>query len=210
MISKTHIYNEETYQQVVDNIDDVLFIVSPDWKTVYFVSPSYEEVWGKTRESLSEHPLSWTDSLHPDDRKNVFQHIEEGSQGSFNNIAFPDYRIIKPDGSVRWIEARGAPIHNEKGDIYRVVGIAVDITNRKQIEEERENLITSLQCAMDEIGTLRGIVPICSYCKDIRDREGAWHQMEAYITRHTDAAFSHGVCPKCLPTVRSEIDRGYT
>jgi len=196
--------NNEIYDQVINNINEVLFIISPDWKTVYFVSPSYEEVWGKTCESLLEHPFSWTDSLHPDDQKKVFQYIEEKSRGDLGDIRFPDYRVVKPDGSIRWIQARGVPILNENGEIYRIAGIAVDISERKEMEEERDNLIKSLQEALNEIKTLKGIIPICSYCKSIRDNEGAWDKIEAYLAKHSDAAFSHGICPKCLAKARSE------
>ena len=205
MINKELENSEQIYQQVIDNINEVLFIISPDWQTVYFVSPSYKDTWGKTCESLIEQPLSWADSLHPDDRKKVFQYIEEKSGGDLSDINFPDYRIVKPDGSIVWIQARGVPILNEKGEIYRVAGIAVDITTRKHMEAESENLIKSLQDALHEIKTLRGIIPICSYCKNIRDNDGAWDKVEAYIAKHSDAEFSHGICPKCLVKARSEI-----
>jgi len=79
-----------------------------------------------------------------------------------------------------------------------------DITERKQVEQERESAIKKLEKALTEIKTLRGIIPICSYCKVIRNDEGAWEQLEAYITHHSDAQFSHGICPKCLEKARSE------
>lgn len=62
----------------------------------------------------------------------------------------------------------------------------------------------NLQKALEEVNSLRGIIPICSYCHEIRDDEGAWEQMEAYITKHSDATFSHGICPKCIVNARSE------
>lgn len=61
-----------------------------------------------------------------------------------------------------------------------------------------------LEKALDEVKTLQGIIPICSYCHNIRDDEGAWNQLDAYIHKHSNAVFSHGICPKCLPKVRSE------
>ena len=204
MINKKLHYNEQLCQEVIEHLNEVLFIISPDWQTVYFVSPSYEDTWGKTCESLLENPLSWTESIHPTDRKKIFQYIEEKSQGDLNDIQFPDYRIVKPDGSIIWIEARGVPILNEKGEIYRIAGIAVDISKRKQIEKDRDNLIQSLQNAIDEIKTLKGIIPICSYCKSIRDNEGAWDRIEAYLAKHSDAEFSHGICPKCLSKARTD------
>lgn len=73
----------------------------------------------------------------------------------------------------------------------------VDISIRKAVEKEREGLIAELTRALDTIKTLRGIVPICSHCKKIRDDRGYWNKLEAYIEKHSDAAFSHGMCPEC-------------
>jgi PAS domain S-box-containing protein len=78
-----------------------------------------------------------------------------------------------------------------------VFGVVQDITERKRIEEERERLIDELQHALEQVKTLKGIVPICAACKKIRDDRGYWEQVEAYVTRHTDAQFSHGICPEC-------------
>ncbi|MGV1099507.1 response regulator transcription factor [Thiovibrio sp. JS02] len=78
---------------------------------------------------------------------------------------------------------------------------SLDILARKAQEryhQERENLITKLRAALEEIKTLQGILPICSFCKNIRNDQGYWEQVEAYISRHTDAEFSHSVCPDCL------------
>ncbi len=72
-----------------------------------------------------------------------------------------------------------------------------EIERRKQLEKEKESLIHSLQKALQEVKTLRGILPTCSYCKDIRDEDGEWHQLEAYIQKHSDAQFSHGICESC-------------
>ena len=78
-----------------------------------------------------------------------------------------------------------------------VFGVVQDITDRKRIEEERERLIVELRQALEQVRTLRGIVPICSSCKKIRDDRGYWEQVEAYVAKHTDAKFSHGICPDC-------------
>jgi PAS domain S-box-containing protein len=79
-----------------------------------------------------------------------------------------------------------------------VFGVVQDITERKRIETERETLILQLQSAIEHIKTLKGIVPICASCKKVRDDEGFWEQVEAYLSRHTDVRFSHGICPDCL------------
>jgi glucose-6-phosphate 1-dehydrogenase len=79
-----------------------------------------------------------------------------------------------------------------------IYGVARDITPRKQAEEERERLLEELQTALAEVKTLRAFLPMCSYCKRIRDDEDYWHSVEAYISKHTNTQFSHGICPACL------------
>ncbi len=79
-----------------------------------------------------------------------------------------------------------------------IVVIYQDITKKKQSEEEREILITDLQNALNEVNRLRGLIPICSHCKKIRNDTGSWEQLESYITEHSEAVFSHGICPNCL------------
>jgi PAS domain S-box-containing protein len=80
----------------------------------------------------------------------------------------------------------------------KVFGVVQDITQRKRIEAEREALIQELQRAIEQVKTLKGIVPICANCKKIRDDRGFWEQVEAYVSKHTDAEFSHGICPDCM------------
>ena len=83
------------------------------------------------------------------------------------------------------------------GDEKYYTGIIRDISKRKQIEEERNHLIESLQDSLAKIKTLSGMLPICASCKKIRDDKGYWNQIEAYLSKHSEAEFSHGICPGC-------------
>jgi len=82
-----------------------------------------------------------------------------------------------------------------------------DIAERRRAENEKEKLIYQLQDALAEVTTLSGLLPICSSCKKIRDDEGYWNQIESYIQRHSDAQFSHGICPDCAEKLYPEICR---
>jgi PAS domain S-box-containing protein len=73
-----------------------------------------------------------------------------------------------------------------------------DISQQKQAEREREALIADLQSALAELKVLRGIIPVCSFCKKVRDDKGYWEQVEVYITKNSEADVSHGICPECL------------
>ena len=128
--------SEERFRQLAENVRDVFWIGSPDWKEVLYISPTYEEVWCRSCESLYQQPHSWLDAVAEEDRERVIAEIDKKSAGDLSEPEFPEYRVVRPDGSVRWILARAFPIHNECGEIYRIAGIAEDITERKQAEEE--------------------------------------------------------------------------
>jgi DNA repair exonuclease SbcCD ATPase subunit len=86
------------------------------------------------------------------------------------------------------------------------IALQKEIDERKQIEKEREKLISELQMAMGEVKKLSGFLPICSSCKNIRDDEGYWNQIENYIRDHSEAEFSHSICPECVKKLYSDLE----
>ncbi len=92
-----------------------------------------------------------------------------------------------------------------QGDLW-MISVIHDITGRKRAEVERERLVGELQKALSEVKKLSGMLPICSNCKKIRDDQGYWNQVESYIRKHTDAEFSHGICPDCAKSLYPEYD----
>jgi PAS domain S-box-containing protein len=90
------------------------------------------------------------------------------------------------------------PATDEDGNIFGGVVLSQNITAQRKSENDRAELITRLQLAFDDVKQLTGMLPICASCKKIRDDTGYWHQVEAYIGSHTDAEFTHGMCPECL------------
>jgi PAS domain S-box-containing protein len=104
---------------------------------------------------------------------------------------------VLPSGEKGWLLVSKMPLRDTEGKIIGLVGISHDITERKRIEEEKDKLVSDLQKALSEVKTLRGFLPICSNCKKIRDDKGYWNQIESYIRDHSDAEFSHGICPEC-------------
>ncbi|MEW6711421.1 MAG: hypothetical protein AB1403_16470, partial [Candidatus Riflebacteria bacterium] len=87
-----------------------------------------------------------------------------------------------------------------------IEGFISDISESKRLESEREELISSLRHAVSEIKELRGILPICSSCKKIRNDHGYWERIESYLHQHTKAEFSHGICPDCAKTLYPEFN----
>lgn len=96
------------------------------------------------------------------------------------------------------MEVHGYPIFDDQNNIAEMIEFAIDISERKNQEAEKEKLIGELQQALEQIKTLSGIVPICMHCKGIRDDKGYWKQLEKYISDHSDVQFSHSICDKCL------------
>jgi PAS domain S-box-containing protein len=106
--------------------------------------------------------------------------------------------VIDGEGQKHFLLTTKLPFRDEQNQIIGLIGIGRDITKRKMVEEERERLIKELQDAVADIKVLSGLVPICSSCKKIRDDKGYWTQLEGYIQAHSQAKFSHGVCPDCM------------
>jgi hypothetical protein len=104
--------------------------------------------------------------------------------------------VAGPDGKL-WFEAHISPIKETEGQLRMVAWVAFNITELKTALFEKNSSINKLECALNEIKTLRGIIPICTHCKNIRADDESWQLIETYISEHSDAEFSHGICPEC-------------
>lgn len=124
---------EERFRQLAEHIREVFWLTDPQKNEILYISPGYEEIWGRSCQSLYASPRSWLDCIHPEDRQAV---LDAALQKQVSGIYDEEYRIVRPDGSVRWIWDRAFPIRDEEGVIYRIAGIAEDITNRKLAEDE--------------------------------------------------------------------------
>ena len=154
------------------------------------LNPAWERTFGYSREELMSKPF--IDFVHPDDRERTLNQnaaVRSGGQArSFEN------RYMCKDGSFRWLRWNASPDAGEKV----IYSVARDVTETKRADAEREQLVTELQTALREVRTLREILPICSYCRKIRDDENYWDTVESYVAKHTSSRFSHSICPDCL------------
>jgi PAS domain S-box-containing protein len=108
-----------------------------------------------------------------------------------------EFEMTGLKGRRLWLETRAVPLLDDKGAIHASLGITRDITDNKAQEQEQAALVEELQDALRNVKTLRGFLPICAACKKIRDDRGYWKQIESYISDHSNAVFSHGICPDC-------------
>ena len=182
------------------DLDDRFFALSIDMLCIahfsgYFkkLNPAWEKTLGYSREELLSMPMF--EFVHPDDRERTLDQNRKVRSGG-QALAFENRYRCK-DGSYKWLQ------WNATADLDHEViySVAHDITERKQAEHEREQLVQKLQAALAEVRELQKILPICMYCKSIRDDENYWQTVDSYISHHTNTRFSHGICPTCYKNV---------
>lgn len=122
--------SEKMFRQLAETIDSVFWICDPHGEKIYYVSPAYEKVWGRSCREIYEQPQSFLESIYSEDRERVILALTKQASGEYEE----EYRIVQPNGEIRWIYDRGFPIVNDKGEIDRITGIATDITERKRAE----------------------------------------------------------------------------
>lgn len=124
--------SEMRFRQVAENTREVIWLTDIARKKIIYISPNYEQVWGRTCQSLYDSPRAWAESVHPEDRARALTAAatKQGS-GDYDET----YRIIRPDGTVRWIRARALPVKDEAGRPIRIAGVAEDVTERRILED---------------------------------------------------------------------------
>jgi PAS domain-containing protein len=113
-------------------------------------------------------------------------------------IEYRDTYLVSKDRKVVPVEGNIALLYNKKGDVIGGVGVIRDVTERRRAEREREKIIQELQDALANVKKLSGLLPICGSCKSVRDDSGYWTRIEKYIRDHSEADFSHSICPECM------------
>ncbi|MGB7749688.1 MAG: PAS domain S-box protein [Verrucomicrobiia bacterium] len=161
---------------------------------IEYVNPKFIALTGYTlAEVLGKNPrVLKSGEKSPEAYRELWETIKAGKEwsGEFHNK--------KKNGELYWEFASISPIRDPAGRVTHYVAVKEDITARKQTEAERDRLIQDLQNALAHVKSLSGLLPICAGCKKIRDDKGYWSQVESYIQSHSEAKFSHGMCPDCL------------
>ncbi len=121
--------SELRFHQLADNLDVVFWLIEPDCSELVYLSPAYEKVWGRSTKTLANNMNALLDDVYPPDRETTFRHMVDYTvETTF------EFRVVRPDGELRWIQARQFPVRNQTGKIYRVAAIAADVTVEKQIQ----------------------------------------------------------------------------
>jgi PAS domain S-box-containing protein len=164
---------EEFFREITENLTSVFYVNERGSNKFVYVSPAYEKVWMQSRQTLYDNPYAYLEAVHPDDRPR----LEESIRGELEDGLYVDmeYRIIRPDGTVRWIHSRNFPVIGEKGTVYRVAGTAEDITDlrnsRLELHESEERFRSFIEQSLEGVS--------------IVDEEGriiVWNTAQEHIT----------------------------
>lgn len=196
-VTKELLYVKKHFEVVIDKISEGILEFGPKGRVLYanpaalsIIALPEEKLLGRNFAELFPAP-------HRREILTLFEALDKGT-GTID------------EESPMTLNERLLTIHivPVEKDGSKAVAILRDITERKQAEEEREGLIIKLQEAISSIKTLKGMLPICASCKKIRDDKGYWNQIEAYIHKHSEAEFSHGICPECARELYPEFYKG--
>jgi PAS domain S-box-containing protein len=192
--------SEKRYRTLFESARDAIFILGAEGGEagrIVAANKAAAEMHGYSVEELLSLRISDLDS--PDEARKVPARLRRMLKGEWLKA---EMTHMKKDGTMFPVEINAGLM--ELGDRKFVLAFDRDITARKFAEEEREKLIVKLQDALEKIKTLRGLLPMCAWCKNIRDDKGYWKKVEDYLREHSDATFTHGICPECLKKVSPE------
>jgi PAS domain S-box-containing protein len=196
--------SEEKYRDLFENANDAIFVVDADLRYIEFNRKAID-VMGYSREELLS--MKITDIVPPEQEQRSTEEFKKlRTDGSYENFVG---KVRTRNGKWIDVEVNSSAILDE-GKLVGSRDIMRDITERKKAEAEREQLISELRVALNKVKTLSGLLPICACCKKIRDDKGYWTRIESYIHRHSNAEFTHGLCPDCAKRTLEEYEQTTT
>jgi PAS domain S-box-containing protein len=194
LISRGEIWmrrSEKRFQDILNRAPSVIYVKDSQGHYA-FVNSHFEKLSGFRREEILDRTDFELFPLH------VARQSTDNDRKAYQ-MDFPlETEEIAPVGNEMhtFISAK-FPLYDSRGEAYAICGVSTDITERKLAEMDRERLIGELQNALSKVRLLSGFLPICASCKKIRDDQGYWQQVEEYIRDHSEAEFSHSLCPEC-------------
>ncbi|HUD45948.1 MAG TPA: PAS domain S-box protein [Candidatus Baltobacteraceae bacterium] len=188
---------------IIESSDDAIIGNSLDGKIVSW-NGGASNLYGYTEAEALGQPITFLAT--PEGGKELAPLLELVGRGE--HIRHLETAQRRKDGELVEISLCVSPVRNSAGEIVGVSTIARDIAERKRAERERERLVAELRRLLGEVKTLSGLLPICAYCKKIRDDKGYWNQIELYIAERSSANFTHSVCPDCASHQYSDFLSG--
>jgi diguanylate cyclase (GGDEF)-like protein/PAS domain S-box-containing protein len=206
--------SELQFRQMAENIGDIFYLVDAQSDRVLYVSPAYEQISGRSCNSLLASPASWSAWIHPEDRSLAEASIRNAVAAGQSEI---EYRVLRPDGSIRWIESRCFPVRDNSGQLVRVAGVAKDITERKIAAQElraSEGRFSDMLGSVELASVMLDLQGHITYCNDYllrltgwkrEDVVGEdWFQLIAAPMANTSTGFFEALKADHAPTWRRE------
>lgn len=191
LLTQSEPVNFGLLRAIINSTSDAIFVKDEQFRYLLinkagarFIGKPVRHILGKTDHELLPEEVARQTARHDEEV------LRLGKTQSYE-----DTEIV--NGVSRTFQTTKSVYRDQHGNFIGIFGISRDVTESKQIEADRERLIEELQHAVQEIKTLKETLPICMHCRKIRDDEGAWTELEAYIKTHTNAEFSHGLCSDC-------------
>ena len=197
--------SEERFRRIFENGPIGMVMAGPDFR-ILRANGSICRMLGYAEQELAGQSMETF--THPEDRQKTAELAGQLMRGQIPLFRM-EKRCLKKDGEALWTNLTTAAMRNRKGEVLYALCMIEDISNRKFVEEERERLIRELKDAVARVKTLSGLLPMCAWCRNVRDDKGYWKKVEAYIEEHSDASFTHGICPECLKKYDPETYKAY-
>jgi PAS domain S-box-containing protein len=200
--------SELRLREVLENSLDASYKRNLKTKSYEYLSPVFFRISGYTPEEMAALSIETMKALiHPDDQSEIERVFSESKSGDAGAAYHMEYRFKHKKGYYIWLHNQFTIMLDTSGQPLASIGVVRDISARKLEEEQRDRLISDLQKALSEVKALRSFLPICSYCKNIRDDRGHWSKFESYIREHSGTEFSHGICPECAKKHYPDMDQ---
>lgn len=195
---------EERYRLIADNLIDAIWVLDVETEKYDFITPSISKLSGETPEEARQQTMK--ERMPPHSYDKVKQLIVESTayfEKGVDRKRTLEVEMLDKEGEIYWLEITAKIFRSREGKL-KIAGVSKNISKRKQVEFQREDLIKELQKTLKEkedllaeIKLLRGLLPICSACKRIRDKEGKWWPLDVYVEKRGQAQLTHSICPDC-------------
>lgn len=189
---------------IFDHLNEMVWLGTADWKTLLYVNPAFQKIWGLNSSILFSDPRGFSeaimDTVVPEDRQLAREEMSRSMVGErdFN------YRIVRADGAIRWIRSRRRPIHDEAGRTVQIVGLAEDVTLLREAELKQSCLLEQLQKSTATLSRLReDMVTMCAWTKRIH-HAGRWISLEEFLQESLDIPVSHGMSPDATEMLKKQ------
>ncbi|MGM0418030.1 MAG: PAS domain S-box protein [Thermodesulfobacteriota bacterium] len=203
-IEKKIAENENKYRQIAQSLIETIWVIDPKNLTFLYISPDAYEARGYTQAELIEKPIDILMSpqsaeKHRKAADKALKNFNEGKSSSYKT----EVELIRKNKTKTWVEISAKIVRDDDKNL-KIVGISKEINQRKKTEKEKEDVVAELREALKEkeklikhVKELESLLPICSGCRRIRDKNKKWWPLESYIEEKSNSRFTHTVCPDC-------------